>query len=68
MNIGTAKPTPDEQALVPHHCIDICMPDQYFSAGAYARIGRSCIDDIRKRDHIPLVVGGSGLYIQALVD
>lgn len=68
MDIGTAKPTPDERRKVPHHCIDIRSPDQYFSAGEYAGLARAKIGEIWTRDRLPVVVGGSGLYIQALVD
>ncbi|MBN1783266.1 tRNA (adenosine(37)-N6)-dimethylallyltransferase MiaA [bacterium] len=68
MNVGTAKPGADELAAVPHHCIDICDPDQYFSAGEYAKKARACVRDILDRHRLPVVVGGSGLYIRALVD
>jgi tRNA dimethylallyltransferase len=68
LNIGTAKPSSEEQREVPHHCIDICSPDQYFSAGEFAKLARSIIVKIQSRNHLPVVVGGSGLYIQALVD
>jgi len=68
LDIGTAKPTPEEQARIPHHFIDIKRPDQYYSAGEYGSEARHCIDDIFRRGKIPLIVGGSGFYIQALVD
>lgn len=68
MDIGTAKPTPQELAFVPHHCIDIKDPDAFFSAGEYGRMARRIIDDILARGHTPIVVGGSGLYLRALVD
>jgi len=68
MDIGTAKPDKDEQEAVTHHCIDICSPNEYFSAGEYAKIARKCIDHIFAEQSFPMVVGGSGLYIQALVD
>ncbi|MBD3290239.1 tRNA (adenosine(37)-N6)-dimethylallyltransferase MiaA [candidate division KSB1 bacterium] len=68
MNIGTAKPTADEQLRAVHHFIDIKYPDEYYSAGQYAREARSVIDTIRSRDRLAIVVGGSGLYIRALVD
>jgi len=68
MDIGTAKPSPSERAEIPHHCIDLLDPDAPFSAGEYAAMARSAIDRILARKRLPIVAGGSGLYIQALVD
>jgi len=68
MDIGTAKPTETERKLVPHHCIGMLNPDTYFSAGAYGKMARDIVDGIFRRRRLPLVVGGSGLYIQALID
>ncbi len=68
MTIGTAKPTSEELAAVPHHFIDIKTPDEYYSAGQFGSEARVCIAEIQKRQKQPLVVGGSGLYIRALVD
>lgn len=68
MTIGTAKPTREELAAVPHHFIDIKTPDEYYSAGQFGREARVCIAGIRKRGKQPIVAGGSGLYIRALVD
>ncbi len=68
MDIGTAKPSPEERRQVPHHFIDIRNPDAYYSAGEYSRAARQTIDDIFDRERQPLVVGGSGFYIRALVD
>lgn len=68
MDIGTAKPTPEEQRQVVHHFIDNKFPDEYYSAGQYARDARAVIDSLREKGQLPLVVGGSGLYIRALVD
>lgn len=68
MDIGTAKPTKEEQAVIPHHCIDICNPDEHFSAGKFAKYARLCIDNSISQDRIPIIVGGSGLYIQALCE
>jgi tRNA dimethylallyltransferase len=68
LNIGTAKPDLDEQSGIPHHCLDLCPPDRYFSAGEYAKTARACIRRILKKNRLPIVVGGSGLYVQALVD
>ncbi len=66
MNIGTAKPTEEQRKLVYHHMIDIVAPDQPYSAGDYLRDARSAIDGIIASGGIPLVVGGTGLYIRAL--
>ena len=68
LNIGTAKPTAKELARVPHHFIDIREPDQYYSAGEYGREARACIENLFAKEKTPIVVGGSGFYIQALVD
>ncbi len=68
MDIGTAKPTREERGRVPHHFIDIRTPDQYYSAGEYGREARACIQNLFEREISPLVVGGSGFYIRALVD
>ena len=68
MNIGTAKPTEDERAKVKHHFIDIKLPDEYYSAGRYGNEARRKIDRLFENKKTPIVVGGSGLYIRALVD
>jgi len=68
MDIGTAKPTPEQRAKVPHHMIDVVLPDQYFSAGEYARLAAEAIQDVARRGKVPIVVGGSGLYLSALFD
>jgi tRNA dimethylallyltransferase len=68
MDIGTAKPTADEQRRVRHHCIDVVDPGEPFNAGRYAELSRSAVRDILARGAVPLVVGGSGLYVRALVD
>lgn len=67
LDVGSAKPTPDERASVPHHMIDIRDPDQEFSAGDYMREAREIIDKIGRAGRVPLVVGGTGLYIKALL-
>jgi tRNA dimethylallyltransferase len=67
LDIGTAKPTPEEQRLVPHHLLDVVEPDQPFSAADYARLGRAALADIRARGRLPVVVGGTGLYLKALL-
>ncbi len=68
MDIGTAKPTPLEQALVPHHLIDLADPDQDFSAAAYQKAAFSAIEAVYRRGRLPLMVGGTGLYIRAVTD
>jgi tRNA dimethylallyltransferase len=67
MDIGTAKPTREQQKLVYHHMIDIVEPDQPYSVGDYLRDACSAIDGIISSGGVPLVVGGSGLYIRALM-
>jgi tRNA dimethylallyltransferase len=68
LNIGTAKPSKKELSKVKHHLIDFLRPDEYFSAGMFSRIGRKIVKQIVLRGNTALVVGGSGLYIAALVD
>jgi tRNA dimethylallyltransferase len=68
MEIGTAKPTLDERARVPHHMIDIASPDQACTAGDYSRLARESIQGITERGHLPIVAGGTGLYLRALLD
>jgi len=67
MDIGTAKPTPDEQRQVKHHLIDLVAPDQPFHAGLYRALGRKTIDQLFKEEKPIWVVGGTGLYIRALI-
>jgi tRNA dimethylallyltransferase len=67
MNVGSAKPTLEERSRVPHHMIDIRNPDKEFSAGDYVREARACIDSVLRRDRLPIVVGGTGLYIRCLL-
>lgn len=68
MDIGTAKPTPQERARVPHHLIDRVDPDQPYHAGRFESEAREAIAQICRRGKIPFVVGGTGLYIQALLE
>lgn len=67
-DIGTAKPTVAERARIPHHLIDILEPDEQYSAGEFVRRARRAIEEIRERGALPLVVGGSGLYIRSLLE
>ena len=66
MDIGTAKPTAAQQALVPHHLIDIVSPDHNLSLAEYQNAAYRAIDDLHKRGKLPLLVGGSGQYITAV--
>jgi len=68
MEIGTAKPTLVERQQVPHHCIDLYWPDEVCTAGDYARHAREAIAGIRERRRIPIVAGGTGLYLRALLE
>jgi tRNA dimethylallyltransferase len=65
-DIGTAKPGPVDRERVPHHLIDILDPSEVYSAGEFARRAREAIADIQGRGRLPIVVGGSGLYLRAL--
>jgi tRNA dimethylallyltransferase len=67
MDIGTAKPTPDEQARVRHHMVDIIAPDTPYDAARYAREAGETILDLHARQVVPVVAGGTGLYIKALI-
>jgi tRNA dimethylallyltransferase len=66
--IGTAKPTLEEQARAPHHLFDVLEPFDYTTAGQYARQARLVLNDIKSRGHLPIVVGGTGLYLRALLE
>ena len=66
--IGTAKPTQQQRALVPHHVLDVAEPDEPFTAGEYARQARAVIEEIAARQRLPIVVGGTGLYLRALLE
>jgi tRNA dimethylallyltransferase len=68
MEIGTAKPTLAERARIPHHLIDIYSPDEHSTAGDYARRAREAIREIAGRGCLPIVTGGTGLYLRALLD
>jgi tRNA dimethylallyltransferase len=68
LDIGTAKPSPEERKRVPHHFIDIRNPDEEYSAGEFGVSGAGEIECILSRGRIPLVVGGSGLYVRSLID
>ncbi len=67
MDIGTAKATAEERALVPHHMIDLIDPDQEFSVAQFVDLARPLVEEIHQRGNIPCIVGGTGLYIRALL-
>jgi tRNA dimethylallyltransferase len=67
MDIGSAKPTIDEQAQVPHHMIDVADPDEFFDAACYVRMARANVRNLIQAGKLPVVVGGTGLYIKALL-
>ena len=67
LDVGSAKATAEERAAVRHHLLDVVDPDQDFSAAEYARLARAAVKDIVGRGRLPIVVGGTGLYLRALV-
>lgn len=67
-NIGTAKPSPEEQARVSHHLFSVIEPTHYTTAGEYSRLARHVLNEIRGRGKLPIVVGGTGLYLRALIE
>jgi tRNA dimethylallyltransferase len=66
--IGTAKPSANERARVPHHLLDCVDPTGYITGGEYARLARQALAEIKSRRNLPIVVGGTGLYLRALLD
>jgi len=68
MDLGTAKPTVAERARLTHHLIDVAEPDEVFTAGEYSRIARAALREIASRGKLPIVTGGTGLYLRALTD
>jgi tRNA dimethylallyltransferase len=68
MDVGTAKPTAEQRARVPHHLLDVAEPSEPFAVAAYQQLAREAIDGISDRGHPLLLVGGSGLYFRAIVD
>lgn len=67
MDIGTAKPTSAEMAGVPHHLLDVADPDHEFSVAEYQSLAAAAIQDIQRRGRLPLLVGGTGLYLRAVL-
>jgi len=68
MDLGTAKPSVEERAGAAHHLIDIADPDEPFTAGKYSRRARAALGEITARGNLPIVTGGTGLYLRALID
>lgn len=67
MNMGTAKPTPEERMHIPHWGLDIVSPDQTYNAALFKRYALDKIHDIRSRGHVPFLVGGTGLYVDGII-
>ena len=67
MDIGTAKPTPEEMRGVPHHMLDVADPEEDFSVARYVELAARCVDDVLARGKLPIVAGGTGLYIDSLL-
>jgi tRNA dimethylallyltransferase len=67
LDVGTAKPTPAERLRVPHHCLDLVEPDVAFDAARFRAAAAAAIDDVVRRGRVPFVVGGTGLYLRALL-
>ena len=67
MNIGTAKPTPEETAGIPHHMLDVAEPDEDFSVSRYCEMATPIVDNILARGKTAIIVGGTGLYMDALI-
>ncbi|WP_128912732.1 tRNA (adenosine(37)-N6)-dimethylallyltransferase MiaA [Granulicella sibirica] len=68
MEIGTAKPSRADRARIPHHLIDVVPPTEPFTAGDFARHAREALEAIRSRNRLPIIAGGTGLYLRALLD
>jgi tRNA dimethylallyltransferase len=68
LDIGSAKATPEERVLVPHHLLDVAEPGRGFSAADYARLARAAVQEVAARGRLPIVAGGTGLYLRALVE
>jgi len=67
MDIGTNKPSPAERASVPHHVIDVIEPDEDFSLAMYHRLAIEAMKAVQQKGKLPLLVGGSGLYVLSLI-
>lgn len=67
MNIGSAKPTKEEMQGIPHHMIDVVYPDEEFSVALFRNMAGRLIDEVVNKNHVPIIVGGTGLYINSLI-
>lgn len=67
MDLGTAKPTTEEQELVPHHLLDVVEPDEAFTVADFKELANQAIEDVQRRNKLPIMVGGSGLYVDAVI-
>ena len=68
LDVGTAKPSRADRSLIPHHLIDIINPDEPFSLAIYHKLAGNIIEDIQRRRKLPLLVGGSGLYVWSIIE
>ncbi|MGB3716006.1 MAG: tRNA (adenosine(37)-N6)-dimethylallyltransferase MiaA [Candidatus Promineifilaceae bacterium] len=68
MDIGTDKPSYSDRVRIPHHLIDICRPDETITLGQYQRLANAAIREIQGRDRVPILVGGTGQYVRAVVE
>ena len=68
MDVGTAKPSPEERARVPHHLLDVCEPDETFSLALFMEQARAAVEDVQNRGRLPILVGGSGQYVWAFLE
>ena len=67
LEIGAAKPSAEQRKQIPHHLLDVVTPDAFYTAGDYSRDGRAAIAAIASRGRLPIVTGGTGLYLRALL-
>jgi tRNA dimethylallyltransferase len=68
LEIGAAKPSAAQRAQIPHHMLDVVSPNEPYTAGGYSRDARAMLTEIARRSHLPIVAGGAGLYLRALLD
>lgn len=68
LDIGTAKPTQEQRQRIPHHLVDIAEPDQTVTLGAYQDMAYAAIEEIRRRNRLPILVGGTGQYVMAIIE
>ena len=68
MDVGTAKPTPEEQSGAPHHLLDFLDPNEIFGLGSFLSLARAAVTDIQRRNRVPVVAGGTGQYVWALLE